>query len=80
MIAGLVVVIVLLVTRFPDKETLSGGSTISLPEAISLPAGSKAQAFTQGDKWFAIVTDQNQILIYDREGLNLTQTISIKAD
>lgn len=77
MIAGLVVVITLLVTRFPDKETLSGGSSISLPDTITLPAGTKAQAFTQGDTWFAIVTDQNEILIYNRDGSRLTQTITI---
>lgn len=80
MIAGLVVVIVLLVTRFPDQETLSGTKTSILPNEITLPEGISAQAFTQGSDWYAIVTDQDQILIYDRDTQVLRQTITLEND
>ena len=80
MIAGLVVVIALLVTRFPDKETFSGKNSVILPSEIILPDGATAFAFTQGPDWFAVVTDQNQILIYGRDRTNLRQTIEIKTD
>ncbi|MEY8098219.1 DUF6476 family protein [Falsihalocynthiibacter sp. S25ZX9] len=78
MIAGLVVVIVLLVTRFPDKETLSGTNSSILPSEITLPEGVVARAFTQGSDWYAIVTDQDQILIYDRDKQTLRQTITLQ--
>jgi hypothetical protein len=33
---------------------------------------------TQGDDWFAIVTDDNRILIYDRQSGSLRQTVTIE--
>ncbi len=70
MIVGVVVVIFLLVTRF----TADGPA---LPDEIALPDGAKATAFTQGDQWFAVVTDDNRILIYDRITGQLKQTIAV---
>ncbi len=71
MIAGFIVLIVFLVTRFPDINGLG------LPDRISLPAGTRALAFTQGDDWYAVVTDADQILIFDRIGGILRQTVDI---
>jgi hypothetical protein len=45
---------------------------------ITLSDGSTATAFTQGDTWYAIVTSENQILIYNRTDGELRQTIEIK--
>lgn len=61
MICGLLVVIFLLVTRLP------GGTPAGpvLPEQITLPQGAKALAFTVGQGWIAVVTDGNDILIFD---------------
>jgi hypothetical protein len=42
-----------------------------------LPDGATATAFTQGSDWYAIVTDTNQILIYDRLTGALRQTVVI---
>lgn len=70
MIAGLLVLIVLFVTRFPSPQT-------PLPEAIALPGGTRATAFTQGATWYAIVTDGDEILIYDRETGQIAQRIAI---
>lgn len=70
MICGVLVVTALLVTR------LSGGGP-DLPTTITLPDGAEASAFTQGDGWYAVVTIDNQILIFDRLSGNLRQTIKI---
>ncbi|MRU14468.1 hypothetical protein FDP25_03380 [Roseovarius sp. A21] len=71
MIVGVVVVIFLLVTRFTAEAP-------ALPDEIALPDGAKATAFTQGDQWFAIVTNDNRILLYDRVTGQLKQTITIE--
>lgn len=70
MICGVLVVVALLVTRLNDDKPI-------LPEQIALPDGARANAFTQGPDWYAIVTDHNQILIYDRLTGQLTQTVDI---
>ncbi|MDE0589048.1 DUF6476 family protein [Halocynthiibacter sp. C4] len=75
MIAGLVIVIALLVTRFPK----STGPSLSSISEIELPAGTKATAFTKGSDWYAVVTEQDQILIFDTESGDLRQTIQITA-
>ncbi|MGB0904194.1 MAG: metallopeptidase TldD-related protein, partial [Mangrovicoccus sp.] len=41
--------------------------------------GLRATAYTQGEGWSAIVTDSQQILIFDSEG-NLRQTIAIELE
>jgi len=71
MIVGVVVVIFLLVTRFT-------ASPPALPEKIALPDGATATAFTQGDQWFAVVTDNDRILIYDRITGQLQQTVTVE--
>lgn len=71
MIVGVVVVIGLLVTRLSRDTTV-------LPSEIALPDGAKPTAFTQAADWYAVVTDQNQILIYDRLTGALRQTISVE--
>jgi len=70
MIVGVVVVIALLVTRL-------NSSAPTLPDQIALPDGAKAQAFTQGPDWYAVVTTNNKILIYNRLTGQLQQTIQI---
>jgi len=59
MIAGLLVLIALLVIRFPS-------ATPPLPDTITLPDGAQAQAFTVTPGWYAVVTTDNRILIYNR--------------
>ncbi|WP_120502044.1 DUF6476 family protein [Roseovarius sp. EL26] len=73
MIIGFIVITVLFVIRF------SNIGTTELPETITLPNGSEAAAFTQGDGWYAVVTKDNQILIYNRVSGQLQQTIQIEA-
>lgn len=71
MIGGLVVVVGLLVTRFY-------GDGPTMPESITLPDGAEATAFTKGEGWYAVVTAENTILIFDAMTGQLKQTIEIK--
>ncbi len=71
MIAGVLVVIVLLVTRLNRDAPL-------LPDQIALPEGVTARAFTQGPDWYAIVTSEDQILIFDRLTGTLRQTVDVE--
>ena len=72
MIVGLVAVIYLLVIRL-------NADVPPLPSRIVLPEGVNAQAFTQGEGWFAVVTEDNRILIYGRDGATVVQDIEITA-
>lgn len=74
MIVGLVVLIALVVIRLNAPS-----ATLALPEAITLPDGSNAMAFTQGRDWYAVVTDDDQILIFDRDSGVLRQEISVNS-
>lgn len=71
MIAGFLVVIGALVIRL-------NADPLPLPDRITLPAGVTATAFTQGPDWFAVVTSDNRILIYDRATAMLRQTIVVE--
>lgn len=71
MIAGFLVLIAALVIRL-------NADPLPLPDRITLPANTTAQAFTQGDDWFAVVTSDDQILIYDRATSRLQQTVDIE--
>lgn len=73
MIVGVITVVALLVTRMPAAMRAS----LPLPDMISLPDGKIAQAFTQSDTWYAVVTTEGQILIYDRRSGVLTQEITV---
>ncbi|MDC0739660.1 DUF6476 family protein [Cognatishimia sp. SS12] len=73
MIGGLLLVVGLLVTRFY-------GQGPDVPESITLPDGQSATAFTKGDGWYAVVTDGQQILIFDALTGQLKQTITISTD
>lgn len=71
MIVGFIVLIGFLVTRFP------GAASLPLPDQIVLPEGTKPVAFTQTADWFAVVTGDSEILIYNLDG-SLRQTVSIE--
>ena len=71
MIVGFLIIVFLFVTKF------SSAFRPSLPDSIILPEGQTPTAFTQGDNWFAIVTEDNNIVIFDRKTGELRQTIKI---
>ncbi|QDC10458.1 hypothetical protein FHY55_14935 [Oceanicola sp. D3] len=70
MIAGIAVIAALLIIR------LSGPQSPSLPESITLPEGTTAQAFTATAEWYAVVTTDDRILIFRRDG-SLRQEIAL---
>mgnify|MGYP000120819141 FL=1 len=71
MIVGLVAVIYLLVIRL-------NADVPELPSRIVLPEGVKAQAFTQGENWYAVVTEDNRILVFSRDGKTIVQEIMVE--
>ncbi|TBX29126.1 DUF6476 family protein [Nioella sediminis] len=71
MIVGLIAVVITFVTRFP------GGDGVSLPDQVTLPEGVRASAVTMGEGWYAVVTDDDRILIFDRDSGELRQSVEI---
>ena len=59
MIGGVIVTFDLIVIRLSDR-------TPTLPDQIELPDGASAQALTIGNNWYAVVTDDGRILIFDK--------------
>ena len=72
MILGLLVIVGLLVTRFRAEPEMP-----PLPEAITLPEGARATAFTQAPGWYAVVTEDERIVIYDRASGAVQQVVEI---
>lgn len=71
MILGVLAIVVLLVIR------LQAPAPPYVPDAIMLPEGVTATAYTQGTGWIAIVTSEGEILIYDPDGHTLRQRIRV---
>jgi len=72
MIFGVVLIATLLVIRLNQPA-------LAIPDQITLPAGTVAVSYTQTQDWFAVVTDENKILIFDLNG-QLTQEVDVKTD
>lgn len=81
MILGLLVIIGLFVTRFPDLSGKASDASLppglDLPATIHLPEGVKPRAFTRGQGWFAVVTDDDRILIYGAKSGQLIQQVDV---
>lgn len=71
MIGGVILITALIVIRYNQ-------SAAPLPDTITLPGGTTATAFTQARNWYAVVTEDDQILIFARDSGRLMQTIDIK--
>jgi hypothetical protein len=71
MILGVITVVALLVIR------LNGAGPV-LPESVTLPGGATAVAVTQGQGWYAVVTDDDRILIFDGITRSLRQTVTVE--
>ena len=72
MIVGVVLIAALLVIRLNQPA-------LAIPDQITLPAETVAVSYTQTQDWFAVVTDENKILIFDLNG-QLTQEVDVKTD
>lgn len=71
MIVGVITVVGLLVTRMPKVA-----APLALPEAVALPQDVQAAAVTLGRDFIAVVTNDNRILIFNRDG-SLRQEVLI---
>ena len=79
MIAGMIIIITLFVIRFSgEKNDRDTASDITLPDRITLPQGTTAIAFTQGLDWYAVVTSDNRILIFNRATGALQQSVVLE--
>ncbi|MEM8537947.1 MAG: DUF6476 family protein [Pseudomonadota bacterium] len=76
MIVGLLVIVGLFVTRFSDMAQ----PNLALPEVIVLPDGATPTAYTRGEGWYAVVTEDSEILIFDAKTGELIQEILVKSD
>ncbi len=74
MILGVLAIVVLLVIR------LQAPAGPYLPPSIVLPEGVRATAYTQGTGWIAVVTDTQEILIFETDGHTLRQRIPVVVD
>ena len=72
MIAGFLLLITLLVIRL-----WTAPAPLALPDEIVLPDGAEPLAVTTGPDWFAIVTRDERILIFDRADGALLQEVEI---
>ncbi|WP_299655596.1 DUF6476 family protein [uncultured Tateyamaria sp.] len=70
MIGGVVTVVALLVIRLNSDP-----APLPLPDRVTLPDGTTATAFTVGSDWYAVVTADDQILIFDQVTGTIRQTI-----
>ena len=70
MTLGIVALVWLLATRLPEPLP-------PLPDAITLPEGETATAFTRGRGFVAVVTTGDEILIYDPTGETLRRRIPL---
>lgn len=77
LIIGVITVVGALVTRMPASfgEVAAGPA---LPDSITLPGGARAQAVTFGAGWIAVVTTDEQILVYSATGA-LQQQLALRA-
>ncbi|MCL3882353.1 DUF6476 family protein [Marivita sp. GX14005] len=73
MIAGVILITALIVIRYNQSAT-------PLPEVITLPDGTDAMAFTQARNWYAVVTEDDQILIFARDTGRLMRRIRIEME
>jgi Family of unknown function (DUF6476) len=73
MMLGLLVVIGLLVTRLRDRGP-------ALPQQITLPDGAAPLAVTAGQGWYAVVTQDDRVLVYDQLTGGLRQELQITAE
>ena len=73
MIIGFLIIVATLVIRLT-------GDPVRAPDIVTLPDGAAAIAYTEGPDWVAVVTDQNQILIFNRATGTLRQTVEIEQE
>ena len=75
MIVGFAVIVVLFVIRFKE---FGARPAMQLPATIELPEGLGAISYTQGESWYLVVTDSQEILVFDRSSGELMQRMKLR--
>tara|TARA_Y100000589_G_scaffold91446_1_gene86074 strand:- start:3553 stop:3882 length:330 start_codon:yes stop_codon:yes gene_type:complete len=70
MIIGILTIAALLAFKLRSENT-------NFPQTLTLPDGTKPVAFTQTKDWYSIITDANEILIYNNDGI-LIKSITVQ--
>lgn len=73
LIVGVIVTVAAVVTRMPGRAP----AIVALPDNVTLPNGATASAVTFGPGWYAVVTTDNRILIFDRASGTMRQEVAI---
>ncbi|THD73548.1 hypothetical protein E7681_11320 [Thalassobius vesicularis] len=71
MIAGVVTIVVLIVIRYRQTPP-------DFPTVLTLPPGTTPEAYTQTKSWYAIVTEDDRVLIYSRATNKLVREITLE--
>ena len=74
MIGGVITITALFVIRLPQLA-----SPPALPENLAMPPGARPAAVTLGRDFIAVVTEDDRILIFGKDG-TLVQEIGIKVN
>lgn len=77
MIVGMVSVVGLLVLRLSQPSPSAQALVPALPSEINLPDEARPLAVTAGAGWYAVVTEDDRILIFDASDGALLQDIPV---
>lgn len=77
MIVGITVIMVLMLIRLNRETPAELPALPALPAQLALPAGTEVEAVTAGRGWYAVVTRDARILIFDSVTGQLRQEIVV---
>ncbi|WP_366194553.1 DUF6476 family protein [Meridianimarinicoccus marinus] len=80
MILGIVTIIGLMIWKFSGETAPSLPDVVTLPDTVTLPDGTVPMAVTVGAAWYAVVTAQDEILIFDKATGTLRQQVKITVE
>lgn len=75
MIVGLIVLLGLVVTRLGRAPV-----PFALPDAITLPQGTRVEAVTMASRWVIVVTGDGEVLLFDRQSGALQHSLTLPQD
>ncbi len=75
MIVGFAIIVMLFVLRFKD---LGSRPVVQYPDVIDVPQGVRITSYTQGEGWYLLVTETQEILVFDQSSGELLQRIELK--
>lgn len=77
MIVGFVIIVGLFIAKF---NAFTAPAPPALPDELLLPDGTEAEAFTMTADWYAVVTANGEILVFDRLDGSLKKRIAINGE